>query len=157
MKMPRRFLLLAIGAVVGVLCFAAGLSFVVFGILPFFHKHPPVPFDAKLWQENTQKATNVSDNIRRFMVQDLVKNHLSTGMTNGELRVLLGDPEAHPEHVHPDNFHPDTLMYFIGSDDWLGYDYLQISLDRSERVKEIVVRVDGRAPIPIEEWKPYRW
>jgi hypothetical protein len=99
---------------------------------------PPVeprPFDQALWQRSSEEANRGVDNPRKGMVEDLLRQHIKTGLTEGEVRQLLGDPD----HQYSEGL---AYHYYIGalSRGWGDYDYLILEFGSDGRVGNVRVQ-----------------
>ena len=61
-------------------------------IMSYDDHEDKLKFDKKLWTVNWD-IHQIGENDRHFMLDDLVKNHLTIGMDSIKIKELLGEPE----------------------------------------------------------------
>jgi hypothetical protein len=122
-KMKRIFKFWAItGGIIMFLIFFfyAPLFFMLFDN-PFNNKR----FDTAVWIHSHDN--NDEDNLRGEMYKDLVKNHLSKGMSKKDVIELLGDPDYEAEGY--------VLNYYLG---FLGFgidpSFLRLEFDKNGKL-----------------------
>lgn len=67
-----------------------------------------MPFDQTVWTDDD--AIYQEPNPRRLMADDVMKNHLRTGMSRQDVIALLGKPTDAP------HFQDRDLVYWLGSE-----------------------------------------
>src|SRR4051812_20617369 len=61
-----------------------------------WHNSREIPFNAALWKAGSISQTVGGDvePFRQKMIQDLLRRHLSRGMSKSQVTALLGEPES---------------------------------------------------------------
>lgn len=90
-------------------------------------------FNSATWIANPMREER--DNVRSRMLIDLLRNHLHAGMTQQQVRKLLGPPDSQSEDDRENN----RDVYDLGYIGPMGIDpsFLEIEYDRNGRIISI--------------------
>ena len=75
-----------------------GIKFMV-GVYDLFFEHvKSVPFESKKWKETKDLS------VRRAMTMDVIRRHLTPGMTEAEVKAILGEPDESHNYSQTPSF-----------------------------------------------------